>query len=585
MILALASSFACALLLVPLVRRIALMAGAVAHPREQRWHTRPVPILGGVAVLGACWTAAALRPAIIPILIPGSLMAVVGLADDFCHFRPALKLAGQTVAASVALALVTPARWTGLPEADAALTVLWIVALANAFNLLDNMDGLCAGIAAIAAAGVVCAAAGLPEAYALAAGALLGASAAFLLFNFQPASIFLGDTGSLFLGATVAIVALGSTLSLPRNPLYLAAPLVLAAVPLFDTAFVTLSRWLSRRSASTGGRDHTSHRLVAMGFSDRDAVIVLYALAVGASAAYYGLLRAPNDVGLIVPLLLIALVLVGVHLAGVAVYQGGDFAVLRESAYSTVLVNLTFRRRVFDVLLDMAIISIAYYAAYVLRFPDELSTYLPLFWRSLPIVAVMQLISFAITGMYSAIWRYTGLSDSSRYVKAVGLAILTSVLALVYTDRFEGYSRGVFIIDGMALLMLTVSARLSFRWLDERATRKRGLGRPALLYGAGDGGALIARELWNNPAHDLHPIGFVDDDPSKLNKRVHGVPVLGGIADFRALIAQHRPQVVVITTSKIPPARLQEVQVICFESGTSLLRLTVSLIPLPASRP
>jgi polysaccharide biosynthesis protein EpsC len=143
----------------------------------------------------------------------------------------------------------------------------------------------------------------------------------------------------------------------------------------------------------------------------------------------------------------------------------------------------------------------------------------------------------------------------------------------------------VFIIYGMTLLMLTAAVRLSFRWVAERGIRSRSTGRPALLYGAGDGGALVVRELWNNPEHSLHPVAFVDDDRSKLQKRVLGVPVLGGIRELRELISAHQIEVVVITTPKLTSVRLQEIQGICFESGTSVVRLTLSLTKLPEIPP
>ena len=175
---------------------------------------------------------------------------------------------------------------------DWMLTLIWIVGLTNAFNLLDNMDGLCAGIAVVA--GVAFLATALPVTEGSLAfhqvqylAALIGALLGFLVYNTHPASIFMGDSGSLLIGMSLAglTLTLGSTITGGQNVLsVIAVPMLVLLIPIFDTTLVTISRMVSGRPTSMGGRDHTSHRLVAIGLSERSAVTLLWLLAAASGA-------------------------------------------------------------------------------------------------------------------------------------------------------------------------------------------------------------------------------------------------------------------------------------------------------------
>ena len=462
------------------------------------------------------------------------------------------------------------------------LALLWILTVTNAFNLLDNMDGLCAGIAAIA--GVTCWTGLVDGSVAGVAAALAGASAGFLIYNFAPASIFMGDGGALFLGGSFAVLSLLGGSSLPETSVLsaIAVPVFLLLIPIFDTTFVTLSRLLSTRSAAQGGRDHTSHRLVAMGFTERRAVLTLYLLAaVGGAAAVLGRHSDLFGALLLGPVLLIALALFGIQLARVKVYDGEDFSLLVGKPYTPLLVNLTYKRRVFELLLDVLLVMFSYYSAYVLRFDQDLPSYYPLFVQSLPIVIACHLLSFFVVGVYRGMWQYISLGDLTTYAKGIALGVLSSVVMIVYMYRFTGYSRGVFIIHAMMLALLLVGTRLSFRVIGEAAGRHRTSARRALIYGAGDAGALLLRELRNNESYDYEAIGFLDDDPSKARKKVLGVPIVGGIDSLEKVIAEKQPEVVIVSTAKLDADRLEHVRQVCYSSGTTLLQMQFSLDKVP----
>ncbi len=565
----------------PLVKRLALRANLVARPKIDRWHTRTVPMLGGVAIfagVAAGWlTFPAEGRLLLAVVVAAGGMFGIGLIDDIVKLKPSTKLLGQIVVSCLVVLIGGAPAWTAWGALNALLAILWVVSITNALNLLDNMDGLCAGVAAIASIGCWVEFAGGPSPLAGLAAALFGATAGFLVYNFRPASIFMGDAGSLFLGATLAFLSLagGSRSGIASA---LAVPVFLLLIPIFDTAFVTLSRILSTRSASQGGRDHTSHRLVAMGFSETQAVLFLWMLA-AAGAAIAILSRYVGSFGtvLIAPLLLIVLTLLGIQLARVGVYDGDDFSLLVGKPYTPLLVDVTYRRRLFEVLLDLILVTFSYVAAYVIRFDQDTRLYVGLIQQSLPIIIACQLSALYVVGVYQGTWRYVGVGDLTTYAKGIVAGVLASVMALVLLYRFDGYSRGVFVVDLMLVGLLVPGSRLSFRLLGDAAGRRRQTGRPTLVYGAGDGGALLVGELRNNPRHGLSPIGFIDDDPSRHRKRMLRLPVLGGLKDLATVIGHEGVEVVVISTTKLPAERRITLEQICHTSGTRLMELRFAI--------
>jgi len=283
----------------PLVRRLALRTGVVDAPSARKIHVAPVPLLGGAAIyLGFMLTVTALSYWVLPfyilqlaaIVLGGSFMFFIGLLDDKWGLSPYVKLGAQIIAA---LWLI----WTGvIIEAlqndwlNVGATFIWIIVITNAINFLDNMDGLSAGISAIAA-GFFFLAAYLSGQWMVAAmgAAMAGAAAGFVYHNFgiikQGKAIFMGDSGSLFLGYILAAIGI----KLRFNNTYFVTwmvPVLILGLPLFDITLVVISRLRRRLSPLRGGKDHTSHRLVALGLNKRETVLVIYLIcgALGVAA-------------------------------------------------------------------------------------------------------------------------------------------------------------------------------------------------------------------------------------------------------------------------------------------------------------
>jgi UDP-GlcNAc:undecaprenyl-phosphate GlcNAc-1-phosphate transferase len=563
--------------------RVAPRLGLVVTPRADRWNRRSVALLGGVAimlgVLPALLWIGGPRGRLAELTFIALGMGVVGLVDDVRPLKPPVKLVAQIALAGILIQRDFLLRLTGMAVLDVALTLIWVVGITNAFNLLDNMDGLAAGMAVIAGGfrlalflfdGDLAAA-------TLTAG-FVGAVAGFLVRNAPPARIFMGDAGSLFIGFFLSGLCLLITASYYSRGItgVLAVPVLLVLIPIFDTTFVTVTRLLRGQPVSQGGRDHTSHRLVVLGGSETRALTVLYGLSiVGGGIALLTYRAALGTAVILLPLLLVGLALLGIHLSQVEVVRGepsrADRPVVR------LMRDLPYKREMASVILDAVLIIVAYYAAYLLRFEEAFAANGPVLIRTLVPVLVCHLSGLALSGAYRGMWRYTGLGDLLRLMRGITLGTVAAVLYLLFTTRFAGLSRAVFVLNWLLLAMLVGASRLSFRLLGETLRPPRPGARSVLVYGAGDGGELVLRELRNNTALARAAVGFIDDDRTKAGTRIHGVPVLGALDALEGILRTHSVEEVVIASHKIPPERLRCLEQTCAEHRVAIVRASVRL--------
>ena len=586
-------AFLLSLALVPLARFVSLRLGFMAAPREDRWHRRPVALFGGVAIaitLFVCAIVFRVATAV-PVLVgSAALVFLVGLFDDVLSLKPATKLIAQMIVASILVFFDYRLNWVNSTTLDMLLTLVWVVGLTNAFNLIDNMDGLCGGIALIAGVAL------LIDLLPGAAGSraffevqyltiLLAATAGFLVYNLHPASIFMGDSGSLLLGFSFAAVTLSAGRQTPGRSDILsivAGPVLVLLIPIFDTALVTLSRWVSGRRASQGGRDHSSHRLVAIGLSERRAVLFLWLLAaVGAVLGVgVGNFGQKWSVLLAAAAFLIAMVMFATYLAGIRVYDDADVRA-KQGLVTPIVVEFMHKRRVAEVLLDFCLVVMCYYAAYRMRFedPEEFMRNFPMFTKSLPVIVAAQMAAFFAVGVYRGVWRHFGMMDTIVVARGVFFGAAAALLVIIGGFHFFAYSRTVFAIYGVLLLIAVTLSRASFRLVGEFMQRQRQAGRRIVVYGAGDGAGLAVRELAVSGG-DTRIVGFIDDDPRKSGIRVMGYPVLGGYSALAVLINSASIESVVISARSMTPERLHNLEVLCSEHRVELSRLRVRLEPL-----
>ncbi|GBE39254.1 MAG TPA: hypothetical protein ENG75_05855 [Nitrospirae bacterium] len=586
-IIALIFSIILSWFLTSLTKRTALRHNRVAAPKEDRWHSTPTALFGGVALYLTFLIATLIfvRPLemeFIGILAGGTILFAVGMADDLRPFKPYTKLVVQIIAAVVAL--MFGIRMEMFPPLVAVpLTVLWIVAVTNAFNLLDNMDGLSAGIAFITAAvlAVVSFMQGRAELVTISL-IIAGTSLGFLRYNFNPASIFMGDCGSMFLGFTIGALTIAGTYQHASNLIVtMAVPVLVMAIPILDTGLVTVMRKLTGRAVSQGGKDHISHRLVLLGLSERQAVLLLYLLSVitGVIAIIYPYFNF-YVITIIGVLVLVGLFFLGVFLGETKVYSEEEMDTAREKVMGKskgIMFNtrIFYKRQIVEVLIDFVLITVAYVSAYLLRFEGSISEVnLQLITKSLPIILLVQLSVFYYFGLYKKIWRYYGLSDGVTIFKSVTLGTLVSAVILVMTTRFIGYSRAVFIIYWMTLLCLVIGARVILRLLREHFSEiQKARGKRVLIYGAGDAGSSLLREVKNNPELHYKVVGFIDDDHKKIGRRVDSKAVLGCGEDIGGIAVVKNVEEVLVAISRLSEEDFQRIKALCEKSGLSCGRM------------
>ena len=550
-------------------------AGArlVAVPTGERWHEEATPTFGGVGIFAGfvAGVGAALAVGAVEwsgelggILAGVTLLFVAGLVDDLRSLSPLVKLAAQIAAAVIVLAAGLSVELVGNDVLAWGIGILWLVGITNAFNLLDNMDGLAATLAAIACGyfAIDAVTEHENETVLVLAVALGVACAGFLPFNLRPgraAHVFMGDSGSQVLGFGLASLALASSWTVAgTTTATILLPLLILAIPILDTTLVTLKRLAERRPVTQGGRDHSSHRLVYYGLSEAKAVLLLalVAGAIGATALAYNVL----DNG--------RLTAVGVLLTFVLLVQFGSFlSDLEERSRSgapegpepSLWRALVFEpRRLVEVVVDFLVICGSFLAAYLLVVGGTGTEYeRSVFLSALPILLATRYVFFVALGVYRRVWRFA----TARDVVAIAAGCVASAVvayALLVALRPIGSFPAVeiFVVDAVLATLLVGASRLTLRLLPElrghRLDRRR-----VLVVGAGTAGRGLAREL--RESHEARVVGFLDDNPRVRRRRILGISVVGSLDEAERAIASTRADEVLVTIPAAAQDRLDGV--------------------------
>jgi UDP-GlcNAc:undecaprenyl-phosphate/decaprenyl-phosphate GlcNAc-1-phosphate transferase len=574
------------------VLRLAPLYGAVVPPRPDRWHSATTPTMGGIAIAVATvvgFSVGLAGPLLetdivewLAVLTAGLAMFVVGFFDDRLQLSPVAKLvASLAVGAFLVFALAGVEPDGALPTSYTLIGTIWFAGLCHAFNLLDNMDGLAAGVALIATAfmaALIGSALGVGLFILLIS--LVGALAGFLYWNRPRARLFMGDCGSLFIGAILGGVSLVPVF---HARIAFVSPTLLAVlilvVPLFDTAFVLVLRRLAGRSATRGGTDHVSHRLVSLGFSERSALRILFALGlIGGLTAWILVRWNTVEPMLIVALFAVLVILTGIYLARVPAYNAEDFKALQKSSFAPFLKDLAFKWHVGEVLLDLVLITVCYYAAFRLRFEgDELLAFLPYFTASLPVILGVKLAALYTSGLYRRSWETFGFRDLAAVARGVGMGSLLTVAVAYYLYRGQGSSRVVLVLDGLLLALAIFATRASFRTMNLVASARNRRHRRVLVYGAGGYGRLLVREMRANSGWKMNPVGFIDDDPMKVHRWIVGVPVCGSIDELEQTLCRYSVDEVILSSPAINGGVEHRIKEVCARLQRPVRRLDMKI--------
>jgi UDP-GlcNAc:undecaprenyl-phosphate/decaprenyl-phosphate GlcNAc-1-phosphate transferase len=567
--LAAIAAFPAAAAVIGMLLRTPLAGRLAAAPREDRWHERTTPLGGGIGIFAGILAGVGVALAVdaapasrelLAILGGCTILFVAGLLDDLFALGPLPKLAAQSAAAGLVIA--NGLTISGLISNDllaGTVAFIWLVGMTNAFNLLDNMDGLAATLAGIAAVFFAIDALTVhPNDAVLALSlALALACAGFLPFNLRPgrsARIFMGDSGSQPLGFALAALGLTASWKVAGTTVAtLLLPILVLAVPILDTTLVTIVRLLDGRPVYQGGRDHTSHRLVYRGLSEKRAVVLLAVIsgALGATSLFYAVLDNAW-VTLIGVLLTFALL---VQFASVLSDVERTRALPGERGWMRTFVANP--RRLVESLVDFAIVTASFAAAYYLRLQGSGSAYQRhIFLVSLAVLLAVRYAAFIPFGLYRGVWRYAGARDAASVVGAVVVSEAVAFGILDATQTWGDFPRSIFIIDALVCVVLVGLSRFWERAFARGVSSLTGRGdkRRTLIVGAGRGGRSLLRELRETPGEQV--VGFVDDDRQLARRRLQGVPVLGGIGEIERIIARSRPDTVLVTIPDAPREQL-----------------------------
>jgi UDP-GlcNAc:undecaprenyl-phosphate GlcNAc-1-phosphate transferase len=564
-----------------------------AAPHADRWHTRSTPLLGGSGIFAGLLAAVALAVAtgalpftteLAGILGGATLLFVAGLVDDIYTLPPLAKIAAQVGAATICIACGIRVEIVGDGVLATAIGIVWLVGMTNAFNLLDNMDGLAATLAAIACAffAVDAFTADPSHLVALVSLGLCLGCLGFLPYNLRlrgPAAVFMGDSGSQVLGFTVGALGLATAWTVAGSTVAtLLVPILILAVPILDTTLVTVVRLLEGRPVSQGGRDHTSHRLVYQGLSDKRAVVLLAIVsgAVGLTSLGYERLD-DNRITLAGVLVTFAFLLqFGSYLADTNREDGTD------SSTSFVRGLLVHRRRLIEVVVDFALITSSFTAAYFIRLEGSGFPYQRhVFNLVLPVLLVSRYICFWLFGLYRGVWRYAGARDAAAIFGAVVASEAATFLFIWATVPWGGFPRGIFAIDVLVCTMLIGVSRFWERGIAHalRQLVGRGNQQRVLIVGAGRSGRSLLREL--RESRDVRVVGFVDDDARLRRRRIQGVPVVAALDEIGWAIGRHAPDAVYVTIPAATRSALDGVVEACSRADVrcSFVRRQIDLDP------
>ena len=589
-----AIAFVLCVALTPIVRRGAVLVGATDMPDARRVHVRPTPRAGGIAVAFAAAGAFAFMhvwPSTLGglTIAGGVLLLVVGLIDDVMGLRPATKLLAQVGAAFLAvtdgvrLALLLPTG--GLGAIDAVLTVVWIVYVTNALNLTDGLDGLATGIGVAACAWLAALtiragdlSAAMPE--LVLTGALLG----FLVYNFNPASIVLGDAGSLVIGYAMAVLPL---VGRHGTGLRSWGVFLLVAVPATDTLLAITRRFMSRclkvwgeggffaglleglRNTVAPDRRHIHHRLLDLGFTQRRAVLLLYLAAISTGGLAY-LVAASVDWW-------VDLIALGLGISVIGLVRALGIDELRPARMGLVLpvVQRLARHRWMIVTADIAIPMAAYATALALTGRSFARTGATM--SALGLVAAIQLASFVGLGVYRKAWWAAGVGGVGLLVRACGMAVVAGYMALRLLHLPTSGTAAL--VYYLILLTANTLMRLAGAML-RQAVRVGSPGERALICGTASEGRQAVASLRRQGVHSLDPVGFVELTPHLQGRTLGPLPVVGTLDALGGILRSQQVKHLVIADAHLRGETLQWVRAVCRQTGVQVHRYVERFVPL-----
>jgi UDP-GlcNAc:undecaprenyl-phosphate GlcNAc-1-phosphate transferase len=609
---------AISLLITPAVIWFARLIGAIDQPNERKIHKVPTPRLGGVAIYASFFLAVGLLNLVdrefhdlislgthkgVMFTIALVMILALGIFDDLRSRTPSQKFVVQLLASTLVylagfrISAVTHPLGGGLLNLgifEYPATVLWIVGITNAFNLIDGLDGLAAGIAAIACFTIFGVSLMTNDvSTAMMVVILAGAVIGFLRYNFSPAKIFLGDSGSLFLGFALSVLSMKSSTK-GSTALAILVPILALGLPIMDTLLAMIRRLLGsllpQQARSTSllrkldsmfspDNAHIHHRLVARGLSHKNAVFTLYLVAIAFSLGAFAITTG-NNFGA-------SLVLTTVAVAtfiGVRQLRYREISVLRNGMLLPMYDWPIMNGRFFRGFLDIGFIILAFGAAHVLADHGDMSMlFRKEFLRDTTIICGIQLTVFYFSGLHKGAYRYTGIGDVLKMLRSVALAAAFSGLVFAFLPNGEGiFGLPIAIVDFYVLLSLVLGSRLSFNVLNYFFRREIENGQKCVvIYGAGPSGAMALQRILSDDRFHLTPVGFLDESTALEGTHLNGYPIFGGHWKIPKVLRQYKVEEIIISTQKLSPQVLLRLKKATRDYGIKLRKLQADIVDFP----
>lgn len=581
------STFLLAMVLTWICIRVSTKFHFFVRPQMDRWHVVPTPNIGGVAIFVSSAivhlaAASGSRYAVVALASAG--VALLGFVDDRVRMRPLTKFCGQSIAAFAVISTGVVFQITASAPLNVIITFLWITGITNAFNLIDNMDGLCAGVTVIICgfrlwpalhsgdtAGAAC--------LAILGGAFLG----FLVFNYKPAKIFMGDAGSMFAGFALASLTIAAPV--PQTRVFVSAilyPVLTFFYPIFDTVLVSVLRRMSGTKISIGGRDHSSHRLASLGLKEQRVVWLLWILAaIGASG---GLLTysMPISVLAIAFFLMLATTIFGVFLANLPGYELPHTAFAYSSAW--LRRRIPILRASLTLIVDALISGASLFIVFSLKWEHRLLQ-LPMsqIVSALLVVTGCQILTCVALRTFNIGWRWIGVQD----VLTIGRCVLVSSGASFVVGAatsLQGCSWGTMCLYALLVFVAMTGSR-TLLWLLWRVLASPQNGRRAAILWAGQSAESIILMLRRNQDLNAIPMLILETDPSSRGTRIHGVPVC--CTDSNPLMILQRASIHVLILPEVQrrlTAAERAVLDACQVLGIPVMRFECRLSPFTSNK-
>ncbi|HET8864937.1 MAG TPA: hypothetical protein VFM80_04500 [Gracilimonas sp.] len=586
-----------AIILTPWVIKFAYVIGAIDEPDERKVHQKITPRLGGMVIfltLAICSLLAFLffdmgeleiaqhYQKVIMVSVALTLVFFLGIWDDITPLKPGIKFGLQFLIASMVYfagvkisSVMNPLNpyVINVQLIDYPLTILWIVGITNAINLIDGLDGLASGVTTIACVSIFAVSALTGEiGNAYVALILAGSLVGFLRYNFNPAKIFLGDSGSLLLGFLVAVLSIQSSNKVSTG-FSILFPILVLGLPIADTLIAMLRRFLGTFLENTPqspaikrrihkmflpDKSHIHHQLLQHGLTHRNTVILLYVISSVFALSAFSITIIDSYNKAIIALAITAIII----FMGIKKLKYREIDVLHNGIFLPFYERFWLNRSVYKSLFDLFFISAAFTISFfVVQWTNSNLVNIQQFQIALVAVCSLQMFIFWISGLYRDSYEVIGLGDALKIAKYVGYAVAAIIpVFIMFFNSGPEFLIQFFILNFYLLLTFILGFRISYQALKYLFFRTNRAEKKVLIYGANNFGNMLLDQLMSSKNQKYNVLGFIDENHEKEGTLLNGFQVFGGHWKLERLYNSEKFDMILMTDEKVKPEVMRRIK-------------------------